>query len=551
MTCPGNGLLICEDADKLVQLRMKDGAPIIVFNLKRWNELHNIFNDERFKSYGNTEFRDGPFLIKNLTGAIKAACIGDIAEWLDGYGWRDYYKPTFVLLLEDGSLWYIHADPLNTSGEWFNASALQKVDDVKKLSYEKNGEVHTRPYVPIADENYKIQPGDIIEHKSIFAIAENGLKYDVGNLIQLNFLLHSSWICKYHPTFKNKTVNGILRLEYDGTARYDFGVGDYGIDEFHEIWHGTYRIAPVDKKKYPNPTILLDLKRMWNRDWWGYAMFEYPTAIKGAFEISQTSDWMMDLKLIDGDALFRDEETRKPRSSYSLEMYRLPWGVFSIWDMSCKELIDHVIAEVSEANELITQKGKTAIVPGNISEFDGLCRDVWIGSYSNGKFVRDIRYTVIQNSEGTVFQHFSSGDNDEYNEWAVVSTPKPRLMYLKFGKPLNDGWWEVQTCPVELDNTMAGYLLYDKKFGEAYDKAPDRVNISGNDWFPGFQISNDAKCYLWVKEANGMTLKKFNNVAQFRNEIQKNRADAQVLAKILNNEEVIYFVSEVYVDMDN
>jgi len=128
----------------------------------------------------------------------------------------------------------------------------------------------------------------------------------------------------------------------------------------------------------------------------------------------------MSMELIDGVALFKNEETLKPTSSYEFEPYSVNWSKPNVWDMTGAKLIEHFIAEVSGVKEDI-EEGKTIIVSGSISHFDGLCRDIWVGTYQNGKFVKEEHYTVLSDKDGSVYKNYGSGD---YNEWYLVSESK-------------------------------------------------------------------------------------------------------------------------------
>jgi len=363
----------------------------------------------------------------------------------------------------------------------------------------------------------------------------------------IEFLTGFGWISKFSPSFDNMTVNGILRLENDGTARYEEGSGYGSIERHHAIWHGTYKIEP----KSEATNIIIDLKRVWQKDW---GVNNYPETIKGVYSVSKTSDLLLSIELIDGVALFRDGETRKAKSSYEFETYNISEDQRTAWDMSDAELLEHVITEFYGSIERL-EEGRTIIVPGNITDFDGLCRDVWVGIYQDGKFVREEQFTVLPDKDGSVFKNYSS---DDYNEWYYVGKPRPFLLALKFGEEMDDGWWQVSGCQVDLQEAPVGYLLYDKEFGVQYEKVKDRVNVNvwgdGDLWMDGYQVSEPLECYLWVKDPKNSSkkiLKKVESIKEIKKEIIGNRHDDMIIANILTNEEIIYYISEIYIDMEN
>ena len=63
--------------------------------------------------------------------------------------------------------------------------------------------------------------------------------------------------------------------------------------------------------------------------------------------------------------------------------------------MSDSELVSYLLSEVPEAYERIIQGGMDALITGETTELEGVCRDVWLGTDLNGKFTREILYTCL------------------------------------------------------------------------------------------------------------------------------------------------------------
>ena len=316
-------VIIREDEDKLVQVHIVNGKAEITFDLAQWDELHEIFSSGRFelptgdlKYFDKNTKRYGPFPVHGQTGRVKDACVGYVQRWINGYGWDDDLKPTVVFLMEDGNLEYIEADPFwLRDGNDFMFWELPWLDSVWSFEYGETGEVRVRPYAPIADEDYEIQPGDITEIKSIFAVDGNGMRHDIKKLIDYRFLLCNGWICTFYPSTGGKFIHGVIRFEQDGTVRYEEGEGVETIDVYHEIWHGRYYFVP--EEEYAK--VVVDLQIIWQREWWGYDHFGYPESKAGEYRVIPGSHWLVDFELLDGDALHINQETRRPFTLYEFQ----------------------------------------------------------------------------------------------------------------------------------------------------------------------------------------------------------------------------------------
>jgi SpoU rRNA methylase family enzyme len=70
-------------------------------------------------------------------------------------------------------------------------------------------------------------------------------------------------------------------------------------------------------------------------------------------------------------------------------------GIDSL-DFTEDELIDYLLFEVPEAYENVMDLGMSVLVTGEITQIpgEGVCRDIWLGTDEEGKFTREILYTV-------------------------------------------------------------------------------------------------------------------------------------------------------------
>ncbi len=83
-------------------------------------------------------------------------------------------------------------------------------------------------------------------------------------------------------------------------------------------------------------------------------------------------------------------------------------------NMSDSALVDYLLAAVPKAKEMIAN-GMTAFVSGETTALpEDVCRDVWLGTDLDGKFTREILYTV--SSQGTVYEYDVVTDS-----WSIVS----------------------------------------------------------------------------------------------------------------------------------
>ncbi|MDR2586574.1 MAG: ankyrin repeat domain-containing protein [Prevotellaceae bacterium] len=140
-------------------------------------------------------------------------------------------------------------------------------------------------------------------------------------------------------------------------------------------------------------------------------------------------------------------------------------------------------------------------------------------------------------------------------EYADQKVFNDKVVYLKFGEDLGNGWWEVLLCEVDFYDAMAGYKLYDQKFGTSYKDAPERVTVINNndEWFSRY-VCLETDFFLWIEDPadpSRMIRKELYDFAIIQNIIKKNRDEGLILAEVFQHNGIISCVMEIYIDMKN
>ena len=225
----GSGVLIREDAEGLISVRIEDGRAELVYDLDRWDSLHDIYENSY---YPIEEIIEGPFLIVTSNGGrIKDACIGKIDDLFMGYlSLRDFITPTVALLMEDGSVEFTRADPFmgvymfgDTS--LYSHGKLPWLEDIVSLSYENEKEG--------------------IGGMTIFAEDKYGLLYNVQRLYTMVGIFEDEWLFRQDregfPEWRYcilKLVEGysVPRAYFETGLTDGWGIGNYGKYEgYYEI----------------------------------------------------------------------------------------------------------------------------------------------------------------------------------------------------------------------------------------------------------------------------------------------------------------------------
>lgn len=249
---PGESLLIREDEDELVQIRIEDGKASIYFDLDHWDELHNIYDLDT--DYFNVEaLANGPYPVNVERGKVKDACIGKLQ--LMDFSSYDFTLPVVVLMMVDGGMEWLYADPYmaedysHLGGEYeeyqnFNSMRLlAKVDGFSSFSYESDNEGFGAMAIYVHDE-----PGN---------------KFDFYYLWLESELYTGIWACRLNEDWP---VYGNLSFEEDGYFYFNVGEGeDYDptIQYLFETWEGNAEIITACDQGYPLGTFVFDMWVTW------------------------------------------------------------------------------------------------------------------------------------------------------------------------------------------------------------------------------------------------------------------------------------------------
>jgi hypothetical protein len=259
-TEPGRGALTRQDEDGLVSVRIEDGRAEISFDLERWEKLHDLYDVGEF--YEPAMIREGPFAIGNLAGGVKDACIGKI----DALDWINYkfVTPAVVLLMEDGSLEWLLADPYPGDYEWeyYSNGKLPWLKDIVSLSYE----------------NETAGRGDPV----IFATDKDGLRYDVRALCWLTHVFEAEWVYEIGPTLEDDRECIFLNFQADGEISARKGLLYNG--DCYAFYTGKYTVSLAENDTAGRRPAIISLE-LW--DEWQLDMpnpdFSAPPELSGTY----------------------------------------------------------------------------------------------------------------------------------------------------------------------------------------------------------------------------------------------------------------------------
>lgn len=282
-------VIIREDEDRLVKIAIEDGAASISFDFHRWEELHQL-KETAFDFIDTDAMEEGPFPIELESGKVIDASIGKIQSIT--YSEYNFTIPIVVLLMEDGSLEWLYADPYMTE-DYINFRSFGKLsykDDFISLSYGSDNEGY----------------GDY----TIFLENSKSERLDLRYIIFHDRLVRGTWTCPLPPTGQ---ICGYLSFNEDGEVHWEIGEGvDYETSplQAYEVWDGTFEYIMSEDRQYPPGTLTFDMG-----GWWIYEGDEdsedlgYSIIIEGSYRTEFQSDGSMTLYHNDGVMLyqFKDE----------------------------------------------------------------------------------------------------------------------------------------------------------------------------------------------------------------------------------------------------
>lgn len=298
---PAPTKLVRADEDGLLQIIIEDGHASILYDLERWDELHNIYDvDTEFFNVDN--LADGPYPIGVEAGRVKDACIGKV-ERMD-FSAYDFTLPVVVLMMEDGAIEWFYADPYMAEdnkgyGEeydvWENFQSSRLLAKVEgTFSYEPDNEG--------------------IGNKTIYVTKEQGLKSDFYYLWLETMVFSSSWACELNDEWP---IYGNFNFEDNGYFYFDVGEGEDSypvVQSVYENWEGNAEIITAVDQDYPLGTFVFD---MWVT-WWidecveGDCDNEKLARVSGSYRIDVVgSDGSITLYYNEGDDLYQQNKDWK------------------------------------------------------------------------------------------------------------------------------------------------------------------------------------------------------------------------------------------------
>lgn len=197
----------------------------------------------------------------------------------------------------------------------------------------------------------------------------------------------------------------------------------------------------------------------------------------------------------------------------------------NIMDMSNSQLVAYLLSEVPEAQERVTQGGMDALVTEETTELGGVCRDIWLGTDLDGKFTREILYTI--SASGRIYEYDPLEDAWQIRNKGVQT----QVAYVKLDEVVSDEFVQLLIDGVQWvdDNSKPnGYAIY--------NETEDWTSYIATIW---------TDCYIWVNAPDvGMELYKVS-LDNFLGELDAR--EGIVLADItIDNEGSILSISERY-----
>lgn len=376
-----------QDVDGMAEVVLEaDGGASLILHPEKWPDLSVDFGEYNMPAQGDKQGLRLP--INGLSGKVKQTCVGKLLGFVEADRYEAVSMPVIILLMEDGSLEWLLADPY-----WLIIEPLYGYDEIV---YSWGILPWINDIVALSYESEKEGKGEM----TIMATDQKGKQYDLRKVLTLQGLLWNIWRFDLEPDGERHMI---LDFTEDGTVRLEKGTG-LSVDE---AYLGNYQVhfEENSEKGEKAGTISFDFKRASDKS---VNIADSPKEIQGNYFVEMNENWELKLWLSEGDPLHQQEG--EPVQEYIFYAYIEDGEPIDFAEVSEEELIDYLFMVVPEAKRLVEEEGMSAMVMGETTEFeDGdICRDVWLGTNSSDSFVKEILYTI--SSIGEVFQYDPVGD---------------------------------------------------------------------------------------------------------------------------------------------
>ena len=300
--------------------RIENGRVDLFIDHDIWIERIGI---EELDSDAYYEFWDGPIPVKGLGGKAVAACIAQIQS-LDYLKFTSFISPSVIILMEDGTLEMVLADPY-TQGEnsYFDSRKIPWLKDIVSLSYEVD---------PHSDYGHEM---------TVIAADSQGQRFNVRIPGSYAHIMGTELYCLRPPINEYDTDGDYLTLvlSEDGAAVFRKYFGGY--DELYEMHYGSYDIQLPEPAGAGMPaagTLSFDL----NLDWWIWeagegglsdedaAFWDAGLRLDGRYMTWIDNSWLegssLHMTYFDGGGLLIYRDNRAPDDYFVF--YSYDWKIF-------------------------------------------------------------------------------------------------------------------------------------------------------------------------------------------------------------------------------
>jgi len=224
-----NGIVIRQDAEGLVKVRIENGELTVSFDASKWGDLIAIYHDREPES--TNHLAEGslgePKTVHGLSGKATDAYVARVdALDVNEYG---FVLPSVVVLMEDGSLEWFQADPFIPEIKSFGA--LPWLKDITDLSFEPSRE----------------------GNRTIFATDSDGQRWDVRSFCALMYVFDYEWVCEIGPA-PDDDIEAII-VNFDTSEKLSVRKGLLNMGDAYAFYTGKYTLSADDG----NPLFSIEL----------------------------------------------------------------------------------------------------------------------------------------------------------------------------------------------------------------------------------------------------------------------------------------------------